>query len=323
MPPLGCAACSAGGVCPGLLSTPLLNFSAAIGGDFSADGVWAACPPLLPRVARAAPTAESSSSQLTGALFLPLAVGGSLLFALLLSALFVALAPRHARRRLAPPAALPSLLRLLDLFSLNHKVAEGRPLVKRATPLGGIFSLMGLGSIAVYAGIMVNQWRSNNVLVLRSLDILDSRVWLQVAALPWASAATGGISSSEAGGWGAAPLALRLTVDGDLGACAAPLHAPTVTGLAAGAWSLASSARCGVSSVAQHTLLCHGCVFAPAASISLLFHYSCQSVLLEAAAAPPFPPGAALSVATAAPRDTVGLPNSPLKSLTWTLEPRE
>jgi hypothetical protein len=193
---------------------------------------------------------------------------------------------------------------------MSHVVREGEGPVKRATALGGVFSLIGASVIATYALYMILQYLDANTLVQRSLGAVNGGTWAAAGALPWASAALPGAPAAKG-------LLLRLTVDGETGACSAPLAPFSFSGLLAGVWALTSTRNCGGSGVAQHTFTCAGCELGPAASLSFQLHFSCQSLLLEAAGIPAYPAGAS-SLVTAS---GAAVPGQPLTSLAWRLSP--
>jgi hypothetical protein len=111
-------------------------------------------------------------------------------------------------------------LKTVDLFSMNHKVEDRTSPINEATPLGGLFSLMGLTTLLTYAAYMVATWLQDNTLVHKSLATMGPSVWGELAALPWVSSGTSSLLGS---------LALRLTIDGNPGACAAPLSMTTTS----------------------------------------------------------------------------------------------
>ena len=211
-------------------------------------------------------------------------------------------------------SALPlRALKAVDLFSMAHKVEDKSSPIKEATPLGGLFSLMGLTTLLTYASYMVATWLQDNTLVQKSLATMGPSVWGELAGLPWVSPTSSPLQGS---------IALRLTIDGNPGACAAPLTMIT-SSLDSGAFVLKSIADCGGSGVAQHTLTCPNCRFTSDTSVSLVFDYSCQSMLLEALGSSPSYPGplslsiiSASTARTAAPK-----PGALLTSLTWQLSP--
>jgi hypothetical protein len=159
--PGGCAPCGDDEFCPGLTSRPLWNFSlddglrvgAAAGGGGGARALagarpapWAACPRLL------APTAAAGGDS-RGPVYLfsvlvtrrSVALGaGMAIFLLFISCAFVLM-----RTRLSLPQQIARFLRFLDLYAMNHDLAENQVQRKRATPLGGVCSLAALTLVAV------------------------------------------------------------------------------------------------------------------------------------------------------------------------------
>jgi hypothetical protein len=285
--PGACAPCADNRTCPGLLSAPLINFSAATG----LESVWAACPRLAPQPQRLSPQAGLNFYAVA-----PILAGLALLFFwTLFAAIFVRPPPG------AETTLLARLLRGADLFSMQHDVKEAGYAMRLSTPLGGACSLLALTVALTYAAYLAFLYATDNTLVARSLDALSAAAWGAAAPLPWAplAALPGGSALPPR-----AALAVRLTVSGEPGACGTLQGGgPLWAGLASGAWvALPPLPACGADGgarVAQHTLACVGCAFTPRASLSLLLHYSCQTALVEAAAAPPYPRGA-LSVVSAA-----------------------
>jgi len=204
-------------------------------------------------------------------------------------------------------------LKAIDLFSLSHDVSDQSSPVKQCTPLGGLFSLMALTTLITYAAYMTASWAQDNTLVQKSLAILGPSAWSELAGLPWVAVPLG----SALG-----PLALRVTIDGNPGACAKP--SMSFTGLEGGGkFQLESTVDCGGSGVAQHTLTCPSCRFTSDTSVTLVFDYSCQSMLLEAQSASPSHPSPLSLASLAAPTSlTVApKPGSLLTSVAWQLTP--
>ena len=79
---------------------------------------------------------------------------------------------------------------------------------------------------------------------------------------------------------------------------------------------------CGGSGASQLTYACTDCDLGPNTALSFSFHYSCQSLLLEAAAVPAYPAGAA-SLVVAAAGATAAAPGGGglLTALTWEAPP--
>lgn len=333
-----CTPCSGNAFCPGLTSRPLFNFSDPTGrssssssstmggsGSPAPSSPFSACPSLA-LLAQASPSSPSSgalaaSSQIFGTP-LPTTAAQCLLAWLVLFALLLggALCLAWLRPTVESTGICALPLRALtacDMFSMSHLVEERTGPMKESTPLGGLFSLMGLTTVLTYAAYLVATWVQDNTLVQQSLATMGPLVWGRVASLPWAAPP---ISYPTLG----SSLALRLTIDGNPGACAAPLLPVATTNLAKGAFVLASTADCGGTGVAQHTLTCPGCQLSSDTTVSLVFHYSCQSMLLEALGVNPSYPGPlALTTLTAPTALTAAAPKAGafLTSLTWKLTP--
>ena len=311
-----CSACSGNSFCPGLTSRALLNFS-AVSGPFSTT-----CAPLSTLTgsshsSSSTPTSISTSTDFFG---VPLPTTSSqflLAWIVIISLLFI-LAAVVAYSRTSESAtgcsALPlRALTAVDLFNMNHMVKDKFSPIKEATPLGGLFTLMGLTTLLTYATYMLAAWLQDNTLVQQSLATMGPSVWVELAGLPW-------VAPRAASSLGS--LALRLTMDGNPGACAAPLSM-TTTSLESGAFLLQSTGDCGESGVAQHTLTCPSCRYTSDTSVSLVFDYSCQSMLLEALGARPSYPGpVSLSIISApTARTAAQRPGALLSSVLWHLTP--
>jgi hypothetical protein len=328
--PGACTPCAPGELCPGLTSRPLWNFSldgglggggggalaAAAAGARALAGrppPWLACPRLAQPRGGGAPLAAEKRPASLPRPSLALVVGG-LLFGLLLVGAAIA---SRAGGAGAAASRLAAFFRLLDMYAMNHELEDEQVLTKRRTALGGVCTLLALTLLSLYAAYMLVSWQDGNTLVQRSLDALDGGVWAQAGGLPWAAAQLPGLPAPAPG------IVVRLTVDGEPGACAAPLAAPLVGGLVQGAWALtASTPDCGGSGVAQLTYACADCVLGAASSLSLLFHYSCQSILVEAAAVAPFPEGAvSLFAGDAAATAAAPAGGELLAALTWDVGP--
>lgn len=92
----------------------------------------------------------------------------------------------------------------------------------------------------------------------------------------------------------------------------------TASGQWADSWTLVSTPACGGEPVSQHVFSCAACTLDPKTAVSASFHYSCQSLLLEALSVPAYPVGAT-SVRAAALNKTVASSGARLASVAWTL----
>jgi serine/threonine-protein kinase len=326
-----CTPCDSTSFCPGFTSRPLYNFS----GGASASGAsrafaqgsgapttpFAACP-ALDAISNSATTSNNLASAATSTAFFgvsmprtsaqPLLAWFVIFFSLFLFATFVACS-RTAENATGCSALPLRALKAVDLFSMKHRVEDKRSPINEATPLGGLFTLMGFTTLITYAAYMVVMWLQDNTLAQKSLATMGPSVWGELAALPWVAPT----SFSSLGS-----LALRLTIDGNPGACAVPLSM-TTTGLDSGSFVRTSTPDCGGTGISQHTLTCPGCRLTSDTALSLVFDYSCQSMLLEALGSSPAYPGP-LSISTiSAPtaRTASPKPGALLTSLTWQLTP--
>ena len=201
-----------------------------------------------------------------------------------------------------PPGT--ALLKQLDAFSLRHPVPEGRGPVRKATGLGGTCTILGALAVAVLAAVLAVRRDADNVLVQQSLAVLDAGALQLAASAVWASSA--GVSGFQ----------LRVTTHGEPGACSSPL-AWSTTGLQSGGWQLAATADCG-DGRSLLTFSCPGCVFTGSSALDLSLSYSCQALVVEAAAADA---SGAIKVVSMPLSDTTATSTSILTSATWELAP--
>ena len=311
-----CAKCPTGQLCPGLLSRPLLNFSAASSSSGSAGArrlavsareaqLWggsSACRKLAP-----APPAPGASASALSDPLKALIAGAALVSALLACAF---LAVRMSRSE----GAAFRLLRVVDTYKMAHAVEEGESPIRRATVPGGLFTVMALASLLTYSAYMVVDWVQNNASTATGLAFLDDATSSSAAGMPIAAAPMpwAGLPAPAQG------LVLRLTVDGEPGACL-PLAPPQAKGLAGGAWAPLGTptADCGGSGAAQATYTCANCRLTQDTALFFSFHYSCQSLLLELVGVSSAGSGAAPSYVNATWPPDGGLHSS----LAWSVTP--
>ena len=216
--------------------------------------------------------------------------------------------------------ATAGCIRSMDAYSLLRDVPEGGAPVKQSTLLGGYLSIVALSLILLLSAYLVVQWQSSNVLTQQSLAVLSDGTWGAVAGLPWAAA-----SSVSGGAPIASVLRFQITASGEPGACGAPISWAASGG---GAWVLepatttAGGGGCTAQSVPveQFAFSCADCELSADSKLQLLLHYSCQSIVLEAATTAAWPLGAT-SVLRAPAALTLALPGSLLTSVSWTVVP--
>lgn len=172
------------------------------------------------------------------------------------------------------------------------------PLVAKPRTVGGTFSLLGGISFITLALVLILQRAADNVSSQESVVALtDARLAL-ARSLPIFSASS----------WGSG-VQVRISASGDGDACARPI-----------AWSpggadwVMTSTPCS-KSVSQLVFSCADCIGTlPLLTVSL--HYSCQSLLVEAAALD----GSGEVTSFALPvSETVASPGELISSITWTL----
>ncbi len=311
--PGACAACPPTALCPGLLSAPLLNFSAA------AAAAPRGCPFLAPLPA--AGGGGGGGGPLPPAL-LAQAVGGALLGLLLLAAAARSIYHRMAGCKL--PGAAKALAHSLDLLSPTRPVTVGADKLlaqRESSTLGFAMSLFAVGALGVLAAVLAANRAASNTLSQQSLGALRDTVAEEAAGLPFAAnASVPGVAGAVSG------LLLRFTASGEPLACLPVAGALQSSGLSQGAWALLPPPTCTAACTAaacpaplpvdQFTLACPNCVFSAASALSFTLPYSCQSILAEAGAV-----DADGSFATLALPPAAGSPGALLSSITWNLAP--
>ena len=285
-----CAACAGSSVCPGLTAAPLVSAAAF------ASTAAAMCP-LLTGPGSLAPSITvrplaQGFSWLTGIL----SIDGTLLSGIAAASLAVLLF--IASRAFA---AVDRVLASVDAFALRLSSDRGAPLDLKARPIGGTFSLLGAIAFCTLALTLVLQRAADNVNSQRSVVVLDAGAARAAAVLPVYSAAP----------WGAG-IQVRITASGDGGVCAS---GATWTATDVG-WTIARTPSCGGSAVSQLVFSCADCALTPTSSLSISLHYSCQALLVEAAALD----GAGVVTAFALPTgETTTKPGELMTVISWTL----
>lgn len=149
--------------------------------------------------------------------------------------------------------------------------------------------------------MLVLQRAADNVNSQRSVVVLDAASANLLSALPVFRAAP----------WGGG-LQVRITASGDGNVCAS---GATWSGTDSG-WALTRTAACGRTAASQLVFSCADCVLTPDSTLSVVLPYSCQSLLVEAAAMD----GAGAVTAFALPAvETTAMPGTLLSSISWTL----
>ena len=297
---VGCAANSSGDFpacsrcsnCPGLTATPLLSFPPPA-------EVSTACPPLtgplrLTPALPAKPPLRSGFSWLTG-VFNPDVVIVSGITSCLFSLALHAVAHAH------PPlgGTVDIVLKRVDAFARSVTgPAPGAPHGTKPRRVGGTFSLLGGISFVTLALVLILQRAADNVSSQESVVALtDARLAL-ARSLPIFSATP----------WGAG-VQVRISASGDGDVCSRP-----IAWSPGGAGWVMTSTPCSAG-VSQLVFSCSDCIGTlPSLTVSL--HYSCQSLLVEAAALD----GSGEVTSFALPAgETVASPGVLLSEISWTL----
>lgn len=201
-------------------------------------------------------------------------------------------------------ACLNALCRSFDAFAPAVAIV-GERVTKKPRAIGGVCTLLGGAAVVTFALVLIIQRANNNVNSSSAILLLSVDNAAAAASLP--------IASDSA--WGSG-IQVRITASCNAGALAeAP---PWKASEASDAWTLAPPTPCSRDGFAPNTwqlvFRCPICAkLAATSSLSISLPYSCQSLLLEAAALDAAGSVSAYSTVAAAP------PGSLLQSIVWTL----
>jgi hypothetical protein len=203
----------------------------------------------------------------------------------------------------AAAAVADPLLKRADLFAAPYTGAQLRaPLHHKRRRIGGACSLLGAITFLTLALVNILQREADNVNVQESVVALTDARAASLQNLPVFSAAP----------WGAG-IQVRITASGDGAECARPVAWAS----SSGGWRLAATASCGGSGVSQLVFSCADCVTLESTlTLDVKLHYSCQSLLIEAAGMDGM--GAVTSFALP-PAQTAAAGGALLSSIQWSL----
>jgi len=154
-----------------------------------------------------------------------------------------------------------------DAYSLLHTVRPGDPVRSHPTPLGGLFTLLGVLALSAVWCLMVLQRQAGNTLELVTIDgLTDAELSTAASTAP---------ASSPAGATG---LTLYLTTSGEPGVCSVPLSWSQAGMFTANNFTM-TKLQCGA--VSQLVFRCPKCVVATGSRVDVSLHYSCQVLLLH------------------------------------------
>ncbi len=284
-----------GKFCPGLTAAPLLGFAA-----FSTTTFTSSCTQLT-GLHRLSPKRLTHSN----AIGFPWLSNIFSVDTLLLSGFgFAALTilMYTAARIFSPVApAVDALLVRVDAFALNIPRQFNTPLDRKSRPLGGTCTLLGAITFFTLSLVLVLQRESNNVNKIESVVALTDERRSFALAVPVFSAAP----------WGSG-IQVRVLASGNGAVCASELTwSASNTG-----WIHTSTTSCGESSASQLVFKCADCALTPTSTLNIILPYSCQSLLIEAAAID----GSGAVTAFALPsEETTATPGTLLSSISWTL----
>ena len=208
-------------------------------------------------------------------------------------------------------------LLVIDIFSSSHFYPVGTPITRYPTRFGGLCTTWALSFLVAFAAYMIQDYTLRNVLTQQSLVLFEDSSWGAVpqwakAPPPWDRGSKTSISG----------LQLRLLVSGEPGDCGKPSWWGA-NGGGAREW-VNTTTNCfppsNKSNVYQHVFTCSDCKLDAKSAVTVVFGFSCQSLLLEALTIPSYPAGT-MSVKSAPLSGTVAPPGTRFTTITWTLPP--
>ena len=277
---ISCQECPPGKVCPGLLAKPLFDFNTDI-----TPALTTACPMLTGPNASAQPAASaislSDSSLAAGYAWLTGApsVDSVVMAGILAGCCVIALYAIGGALGEARGACLLRLFAGLDNFSRVGYVEDGQPIVRRKRARGGAFTLLGVTALLTMVLVLIFTRASNNVASIRAANFMRDDDEKSLKTLPFYSAAPFG-----------AGVQVRVMAAGNPGACSSLLswesNKPVKASAAPGGagWVNTFTPNCGGTGVAQFVFTCAACDFESLSNLQLTLDYSCQALLVEAAA---------------------------------------
>ena len=271
------ACASNSSVCPGLTAAPLVSFSSPTRRALSCatlDDVIRLVPartdakrPGIPWLSRIFPV--DVALLLNANLFIAI-------FLLYCGARFFATAPVTAffeRCDMFAVSVLPrGLVYPVDGGFVGVKPVRGEAYVTLGSQqrgIGGLCSVLSVITTLTAMLVLVLQRDADNVSRQESVIALTRARLDEALSLPVFSDATLGSG-----------VQLRITAAGNGGVCASNVTwSATESG-----WALVPSTQCGEGSVSQLVFSCSSCVLSPTSALKIALPYSCQSLVVEAAA---------------------------------------
>ena len=296
-----CAPCS-GDLCIGPASRKLANFSHASAYNVTdcppLKGLGASNPPDVPPPLNVARPCKDERIRLTGTC----AYDAAIVALITLCSLFATL-PLFAR--LSRMQWLNTILCAADMFAMSGNVPDNGWPIKRPTAVGGTCTCAGIFTLATATAVLIALQRDpSNVAVSRSVDVYSEKEESLFTSLPF---------RNTTDPWSTG-LQVRITAScepGSLVLNAAPVGSDVVTpplvnvsggnwtagswayeGNSVGAWALdnvtladGAPRVCGVDNTTTQLIFrCAKCTLTTSSTLSIALPFSCQSLLIEAAA---------------------------------------
>lgn len=305
-----CTKCSidSSSLCPGFTTLPL----SVIATSTSASS----CRPLAD-VVRLLPARRRNGAIGVSWLTKILTVDSALLCG---SSLFLLLLSVYAAARLFAVSSVEAAFEFCDAFSVLTipyplKAKRGVPLDVQSRSIGGILSLLAGLTFVTIALVLVLQRDADNVSRQESIVTLTDARREAALKLPVVSASDGSFNFSSG-------IQVRVTASGDGDVCSSGVRWLTTE---TSAWNLTQTPLCGdgdggssdISGVSQLVFTCPDCsLLSPTSSLSITLPFSCQSLLIEAAAVDA---AGLVSFFTMPANKTRAAPGELLTTLSWKL----
>jgi len=163
------------------------------------------------------------------------------------------------------------LLENIDAFALDHPLERNQSPANKPTSRGGICTIFGISTIVMIAAVLWVRRNADNILVQKSLAVLDEDAFALTNTASWAT-----------GNNGQTGIEVRIIAYGEVDACSQPL---TWTGFGSrtGDWLMKSIEECGDGS-SVIIFRCPTCIFSGSSYLAVTLPYSCQSLQLQAIA---------------------------------------
>ena len=226
--------------------------------------------------------------------------------------LFLFLLATYVCARHFAVTSVDAAFELFDAFSLSTipfplAAKPGIPLAFKNRSIGGIFSILGGITFLTITLVLVLQREADNVSRQESIVTLTDARRTAALELP--------VFSTSAASWDSG-IQVRLTASGDGDVCFSEMQWAATE---ASDWNLTATPLCGErdGSVSQLVFNCPDCSkLLPTSSLSVTLPYSCQSLLIEAAA---MDATGVVSSFTLPYKETLAAPGEIITNVSWSL----